>query len=166
MEYGGTNGSVEDLAEFWKKEVEASAEWLKIQVWSRFAQNPGFILGNFLLYTLGTPPFPLKIITGLLQLPFKKGTNSFVSEGGVPKVLSRNLILPSVIVIGRGERSFYLVGKQIAMNSKLDIFRRRTSQRRIWGGGLQSCTLIFSGLRAPFVNSILIELLYALNTFL
>ena len=32
MEYGGTNGSVEDLAQFWKKEVEASAEWLKTQV--------------------------------------------------------------------------------------------------------------------------------------
>ena len=32
MEYGGTNGSVEDLAQFWKKEVEASVEWLKTQV--------------------------------------------------------------------------------------------------------------------------------------
>ena len=32
MEYGGTNGSVEDLAQFWKKEVEASAEWLTTQV--------------------------------------------------------------------------------------------------------------------------------------
>merc|ERR1712012_599675 len=32
VEYGGTNGSVEDLAQFWRKEVEASAEWLKTQV--------------------------------------------------------------------------------------------------------------------------------------
>ena len=32
VEYGGTNGSVKDLAQFWKKEVEASAQWLKTQV--------------------------------------------------------------------------------------------------------------------------------------
>ena len=32
VEYGGTNGKVEDLAQFWKKEVEASVEWLKTQV--------------------------------------------------------------------------------------------------------------------------------------
>ena len=32
VEYGGTNGSVKDLAQCWKKEVEASAQWLKTQV--------------------------------------------------------------------------------------------------------------------------------------
>ena len=32
MEYGGTNGCLDDLTKFWKKEVEASHDWLKIQV--------------------------------------------------------------------------------------------------------------------------------------
>ena len=32
MEYGGTNGCLEELAKFWKKEVEASQDWLKLQV--------------------------------------------------------------------------------------------------------------------------------------
>ena len=36
------------------------------------------IIGNFLLYTLGTPPNPTKLFTGLLQPTFKEGTGSFV----------------------------------------------------------------------------------------
>ena len=31
-EYGGTNGCLDDLTKFWKAEVEASQEWLKLQV--------------------------------------------------------------------------------------------------------------------------------------
>jgi len=39
VEYGGTNGSVEDLAQFWKKEVEASAEWLTTQTKYKSEEN-------------------------------------------------------------------------------------------------------------------------------
>ena len=31
-EYGGTNGCLDDLTKFWKREVEASHDWLKLQV--------------------------------------------------------------------------------------------------------------------------------------
>ena len=32
VEYGGMNGCLDDLTKFWKKEVEASQDWLKLQV--------------------------------------------------------------------------------------------------------------------------------------
>ena len=43
MEYGGTNGCLEELAKFWKKEVEASQDWLKLQV-----QNISILYFTFL----------------------------------------------------------------------------------------------------------------------
>jgi len=39
MEYGGTNGCLEELAKFWKKEVEASQDWLKLQTTYKSEEN-------------------------------------------------------------------------------------------------------------------------------
>jgi len=38
-EYGGTNGCLDDLTKFWKAEVEASQEWLKLQTTYKSEEN-------------------------------------------------------------------------------------------------------------------------------
>jgi len=39
VEYGGTNGCLDELTKFWKKEVEASQDWLKIQTTYKSEEN-------------------------------------------------------------------------------------------------------------------------------
>jgi len=38
-EYGGTNGCLDDLTKFWKREVEASHDWLKLQTTYKSEEN-------------------------------------------------------------------------------------------------------------------------------
>ena len=59
MEYGGTNGCLEELAKFWKKEVEASQDWLKLQV-----QNISIL---YFIFLKKIPHYPMK--THLEWLP-------------------------------------------------------------------------------------------------
>ena len=76
-----------------------------------------------------------------------------------------------VLVIVADETSIFVSWRKIQHLSYCEklIFnsiRQCTSQKSIWDVELPSCMLIFLGLRGPFVNLILIELLNVWTTYL